>query len=213
MAAALRMKGRLNGNRRRSKPIPKSPRKPVAVLVKPDATSVLVARPLLDNIARRLDVSRASAMVCCLALSVQNAGHDPNIALVLQGLVAEELWWQIEKLDQITHGQPPTISRGPQGRRREASGGKDSEVLAVHVSRGTLSDIRYRLSLATAGTAVCHSALVAKNSKAEKGKRDIDVAATLNHVVIALLERQIDRINAITNARPEKGRVVVGVAP
>jgi len=207
------MKSRPSSDRRQTKLIPKFCRKPVAVLGKPDPKSVLVARPLLDNIARRLDVSRASAVVCCLALRVKNTGHDRNIALVLQGLIAEELGWQIEKLDHITCGQPPSISRARQGRRQGAYGGKHSEVLAVHVSRGTLSDIRYRLNLAMAGTAVCHSALVAQSGNAKKGKSDIDVAASLDHVVIALLQRQIDRVRAIANASPAKGRVVIRVAP
>ena len=212
MPTPLRMKERLSGNRRRATPPPKFHREPVATLGKPDPTSVLVARTLLDNIARRLDVGRASAVVCRLALSVRNTEHDRNVAIVLKGLIAEELERQIERLDQITHAQPKTI-RAAHGRRRDAAVDKPAEVLAVHVSRSTLSDIRYRLNLAVGTTAVCHTALVAQNVKAKDVQSNIDVAATLDHVVIALLGRQIERIYAITNARPKKGRVVVGVAP
>ena len=206
------MKERLSGNRRRATPPLKFHREPVATLGKPDPTSILVARTLLDNIGRRLDVGRASALVCRLALSVRNRENDRNVAIVLQGSIAEELERQIERFDQITHVEPKTIG-GAQRRRRDAVVNKPTEVLAVHVSRSTLSDIRYRLNLAVGTTAVCHAALLAQDARAKDVKDNIDVAATLDHVVIALLERQIGRINAITNASPGKGRVVVGVAP
>jgi len=214
MTAALHMKKRVSGNRRLAMQTPKISRKPVAILGKPDPNSVVVACALLDNIARRLDVARASAMVCRLALSVPNTVHHRNVGLVLQGLTAEELWWQVEKLDQITHGRDLlTTSRTPQGRPRQRAGGKHPEVLQVHVSRSTLSDTRYRLSLATAIADVCHNALAEKNVEAKKVKSNIDVAAMLEHAVIALIERQIERIYAITKVRPENGRVVIGVPP
>lgn len=214
MTAAPHMKKRVSGNRRLAKQTPKISRKPVTILGKPDPNSVVVACALLDNIARRLDVARASAMVCRLALSVPNtAHHHRNVGPVLQGLTAEELWWQVEKLDHITHGRDLlTTSRTPQGRPQQRAGGKHPEVLRVHVSRSTLSDIRYRLSLATAIADACHNALAEQNVEAKKVKSNIDVAAMLEHAVIALIERQIERIYAIT-FRPENGRVVVGVPP
>lgn len=203
------MKARVSGNRRPVASTTKPQRKPVATLGKPDQTSVLVSRALLDNIARRLDVGRASAALCSFALSVRNVEQDRNIAIVLRGVITEELERQIARLDRLTHVQPRGV-RSARGYRRDEDGSKAAEILAVQVSRNTLSDIRYHLNLATGMTTACHTALLAQD---ERTKSNIDVAATLDHVVTALLERQMERIHAITNARPRKGRVVAGVAP
>ena len=195
---------RKGGNAKRS---PKSQREPVAILDKPGPAGVLISRALLDNIARRLDVGRASAVVCRLALSGQNTACDQDIATVLQWSITAELERQIERLDQITHAQSKTI-RSKQDSNGKGSAGKLTKTLAIHVSYSALKDISYRFGLAKGATVVCHTALVTQNSE-----EDVDVAAVLKHAVIALLQRQIDRIYAITNARPKKGQVIAGVTP
>jgi hypothetical protein len=198
---------RSSRNRRGAKLSTKFPREPVAVSGKPDATGVLVSRALLDNIARRLDVGRASAVVCRLALKAQNTECDQEVATVLQWSITDELERQIERLDQITHSKSKT-ARTKHARHRKATNGVRTKELAVHISHSALRDIRYRLSLVRGTTAVCHTALVTQNSE-----EDVDIAAALKHVVIGLLQRQIDRICAITNAKPKKGQVIAGVTP
>jgi hypothetical protein len=194
-------------NARRAKSSPKFQREPVAVLGRPEPASVLISRALLDNIARRLDVGRALAVVCRLALSQQNTECDQEVATVLQWSVTADLERQIERLDQFTHARSKTI-HSKRGRNRKGSASKLANALAVHVSHSALKDIRYRLSLVKGTTVVCYTALVTQNSEA-----DVDVAAALRHAVIVLLQRQIERICAITNARPKKGQVIAGVTP
>lgn len=195
------------GRSSRAKRSPKFQREPVAILDKPGPAGVLISRALLDNIARRLDVGRASAVVCRLALSGQNTECDQDIATVLQWSITAELERQIERLDQITHAQSKTI-RSKQDLNRKGSASKLAKTLAIHVSYSALKDISYRLGLAKGATVVCHTALVTQNSE-----KEVDVAAVLKHAVIAVLQRQIDRIYAITNARPKEGQVIAGVTP
>jgi hypothetical protein len=140
-------------------------------------------------------------------LSGQNTECDQDIATVLQWSITAELERQIERLDQITHAQSKTI-RSKQGPDRKGSAGKLAKTLAIHVSCNALKDIRYRLGLVKGTTVVCHTALVTQNCE-----ENVDVAAVLKHAVIVLLQRQIDRIYAITNARPKKGQVIAGVTP
>ena len=196
---------RKGGDAKRSPKFRREP--PVAILGKPGPAGVLISRALLDNIARRLDVGRALAVVCRLALSGQNTECDQDIATVLQWSITAELERQIERLDQITHKQTKTI-RSKQGPNRKGSAGKLAKALVINVSYSALKDIRYRLGLANGTTVVCHIALVTQNSEG-----DVDVATTLKHAVIVLLQRQIERIYAITNARPKKGQVIAGVTP
>lgn len=206
-AAEVIRQARSSRDRSRAKPSTKSLREPVAILGKPVATGVLVSRALLDNIARRLDVGRASAVVCRIALKAQHTECDQEVATVLQWSITDELERQIERLDQITHSQSKTV-RIKQVRHRKATSAERTTELAVRVSNSTLKDIRYRLSLVRGTTAVCHTALVTQNSE-----EDVDIAAALKHVVVVLLQRQIDRICAITNAKPKKGQVIAGVTP
>ena len=171
--------------------------------LKVDGDTVFIARSVLHNIARRLDVVRASAVVCRLALGAQNANCDQDIARVLQWSITEELERQIERIDHIANVQSNTAQTR---RDRREKAGNRVHALATHVPRSTLKDICYRLGIAKGTTVVCHTALIRQNVEA-----DVDVAAMLEHATVFLLQRQIDRLHAITDAKPKKGHVIAGV--
>ena len=174
---------------------------------KSDPDTALIARSLLDNIAKRLDVCRASVVVCRLALSAQKAECNKDIATVLQWSITEELERQIERIGQIAHAQLSAV-QGGRNRRRGLIRGECRKELTVNVPRNTLIDISRRLCLVRGSVAVCKTALLEQNVDA-----DVEVASTLKHIVIDTVQRQVERISAITNARVKKGHVIAGVAP
>jgi hypothetical protein len=105
-AAEVFRQARSSRNDRSAKPSAKFQREPVAILGKVGPAGVLISRALLDNIARRLDVGRASAVVCRLALSGQNTECDQDIATILQWSITAELERQIERICIITNARP-----------------------------------------------------------------------------------------------------------
>ena len=165
-----------------------------------DPATVFLACSLLDNIAKRLDVCRASVVVCRLALSAQNGECNKDIATVLQWSITEELERQIERIGLIAHAQPST-AQSIRNRRRDVIGDKSRKDLAVHVPRNTLTDINLRLGLVKGSVAVCKAALLKQNVDA-----DVEVASTLKHIVIDIIQRQVERISAITNTQLKKWR-------
>jgi hypothetical protein len=173
-----------------------------------DPATVFMACSLLVNIAKRLDVCRASTVVCRLALSAQKAECDKDIAAVLQWSITEELERQIERIGQIARGQSGAAHGSRDRRRRDAIRGRRRDELAIRVPRNTLTDICFRLGLVRGSLAVCKTALLKQSVDA-----DIEVASTLKHIVIDIIQRQVERISAITSARVKKGRVIAGVDP
>jgi hypothetical protein len=192
-------------NRKKAKPKSKSVMPGRRSKSDPDAA--FMACSLLDNIAKRLDVCRASVVVCRLALSAQKGECDKDIATVLQWSVTEELERQIEKIGQIAHAQPSAV-QGSLNHRRDVVRGKPRKELAVHVPRNTLSDISRRLGFVRGSVAVCKAALLKQNVDA-----NVEVASTLKHIVIDIIQRQIERIFAINNAHVKNGQVIAGVDP
>jgi hypothetical protein len=172
-----------------------------------DPDTVFIACSLLENIAKRLDVCRASTVVCRLALSAQKGECDKDIATVLQWSITEELERQIERIGQIARRQS-SAAHGSRDRRRDATQGRRHDELAIRVPRNTLTDICYRLGLVRGSLTVCKTALLKQSIDA-----DIEVASTLKHIVIDIIQRQVERISAITNAHVKKGRVIAGVDP
>lgn len=69
--------------------------------------SPLVA--VLSDVRLHLEVAHAAATVCAWALKGQRADSDPEISVVLQRLVADEIDRQMERLDAaikgVSHGQ------------------------------------------------------------------------------------------------------------
>jgi cell division protein ZapA (FtsZ GTPase activity inhibitor) len=165
--------------------------------LKPEVDTVFVARDLLDNIARRLDIAVSTAVVCRLALREQNADCDQDIAMVLSS-VTDELQRQIERIDQITARVRSKDNRSSGGRRRKAEPANLPKATVLRVPRGVLNDVRYRLSLVLRATTVCRVALETQNAE-----QDVDVAATLRDAVIDVIIRQFRRIRAIVDARPQ----------
>jgi hypothetical protein len=165
--------------------------------LKPETDTVFVARCLLDNIARRLNIGLSSAVVCRLALSEQNADCDRDVATVLW-FITDELQRQIERIDRIT-ATGLRHNRTKQSRRTEVALGKRANAPAIRVARNVLNDIRYRLNLVIGSTRVCGVALASQSAE-----RDIDVAAMLKDVVISITLIQLQRIRAIANEPAKK---------
>jgi hypothetical protein len=64
--------------------------------------SLLLA--VLSDVRLHLEVAQAAATVCALALKGQSADGDPEVSVVLQRSVADEIDRQIERLNAAVKG-------------------------------------------------------------------------------------------------------------
>jgi hypothetical protein len=63
---------------------------------------------VLSGVRLHLEVAQAAATVCAMALKSQSADNDPEVSIVLQRSVADEIDRQIERLNaaikEVRHG-------------------------------------------------------------------------------------------------------------
>ncbi len=149
------------------------------------ADAALVGRALLRATARRMELSRAAALVCSHALRGTGPVCHPEVEITLRRIAAE--------LSEYTNKLAIVADRGaaisiPEEVTRISSIG----CFAVRVPRDTLHDILFRLELMLISIADCCTTLRTPDKEASG-----DVAGVLEQLVVDIIEGQLVRFRAL----------------
>jgi hypothetical protein len=165
-----------------------------------DEDTILVARATLTNIVRWLDAVRSTTAVCRFALAGSNTDESRHTQNVLEWWISNELSDQIARIDLMIRVE--AMAPRPRGPVAKAMSPKErAEDPAISVSRAELQRIAARLTPLVDVAAACRNGI----------KTQHHIARALEHAVIMPLQKQIDRMAAISRARPKAGEVIVSL--
>lgn len=170
---------------------------------KTQAATIPITSDLLANIARQLDISRAIAVVCRTSLPSLGLKDHGDTTAALR-LIADQLQRDIDELNRVRRRSSKLrAGRTSTDRVRHP---KATNVVAVEVPRETLDDIRFHLSLISQEMRDCCMALLGQSKTL--GAAVIDRMA---NVVIASIDWQVARLNAVSETRTKRRRVIAFV--
>ena len=165
----------------------------------PDKDAILVARATLTNIVRWLEAVRSTTVVCRFALAGSNTDESRHTQNVLEWWINNELSDQIERIDLMIRVKA-MASRPRRPTAKAMSPKRRAEDPAISVSRSELPHCRTAHAAGDVAAA-CRNGL----------KTQHHIARVLEYAAITPLQKQIDRMAAISHARPKPGEVIVSL--